>query len=390
MGQFISPKQIYHGEGSLNKIGMILEELKVKKVFLLTDSILKELGVIDPILKHFEKAQVEVDIFTGVVPEPPLKVGNEVLEAVRKSKADLVVGVGGGSALDLAKTAAALAENEGNVEDYLNLTGEKILKSKGLPKVLIPSTAGTGAEVTNLAVFSLEESKDVIAHDYLLADYAIVDPVLTYTLPAKVTAASGIDAFTHALEAFTSVNATPLTDTLAIDAMTRIVGNLRTAVWNGQDKKAREEMALGSLIAGLSFFNSGAAGVHALAYPIGGLFKIPHGESNAVLLPYVYDFIWPACLDKMVKVAEVFGLPTQGKSKREVALDTVKSIQDLIKDVGVPTKLSEHGIKEEDIERLSVNGVEQKRLLARSPKKLDLDAIRTIYTNAYHGRLTSE
>nr|WP_156889911.1 iron-containing alcohol dehydrogenase [Planococcus lenghuensis] len=389
MNQFISPKQIYHGEGSLDKIELILEELNVEKVFLLTDAILKELGVIDPLLAHFEKAQVEVEIFTGVVPEPSLETANAVLEAVRNSKADLVVGTGGGSALDLAKTAAALAENEGHVEDYLNLTGKKTLKNKGLPKVLIPTTAGTGAEVTNIAVFSLEESKDVIAHNYLLADYAIVDPALTYSLPPKVTAASGIDAFTHALEAFTSVNATPLTDTLAIDAMTRIAGSLRTAVWDGQDKKAREEMALGSLIAGLSFFNAGAAGVHALAYPIGGLFKVPHGESNAVLLPYVYDFIWPACQDKMVKVAAIFGLPAEGKSKQELALGVVKSLRKLVEDVGVPTRLPEYGINEEDIERLSVNGAAQKRLLARSPKELDLNAIRTIYTNAYHGRLSS-
>ncbi|RNF39538.1 iron-containing alcohol dehydrogenase [Planococcus salinus] len=389
MGHFISPKKIYHGEGSLNMLETILQELQVQKVFLLSDPILKELGVIEPLLKQFEKAQVEVDLYTGVEPEPSVQVGNDILERVRKSKPDLVVGVGGGSAMDLAKTAAALYDNEGQVEDYLNLTGQKSFVSKGLPKVLIPSTAGTGAEVTNIAAFSLEDSKDVVTHDFMLADFAIVDPVLTYTSPSKVTAASGIDAFTHALEAYTSINATPLTDALAIDAMTRIVGSIRTAVWNGQDKQAREEMALGSLIAGLSFFNAGAAGVHALAYPIGGLFKIPHGESNAVMLPYVYDFIFPACLDKMVKVAEIFGISAEGKTKRQMALEVVRSIQELVKDVGVSAELSDYGIAEDDIERLAVNGVEQKRLLGRSPRKLDLDAIRSIYTNAYHGVLTS-
>ncbi len=179
--------------------------------------------------------------------------------------------------------------------------------------MLIPTTAGTGAEVTDIAVFSLADTKDVITHEYLLADYAIVDPVLTYTLPPRITAASGIDAFTHALEAYTSVQATPLTDTLALEAMRRIVGNIRRAVWNGQDKAAREQMALGSLFAGLSFFNAGVAGVHGLAYPLGGLFKLPHGESNAVLLPYVYDYIWPSCLEKMVQVAKIFNLLPMGK-----------------------------------------------------------------------------
>lgn len=389
MSQFISPKKIYHGEGSLVKLGTILNSLEVRKVFLLTDPMLKDLGVINPVLKQLEKQNVTVDIDTNVVPEPPLNVGDEVVQAVRKSKPDLVIGVGGGSALDLAKAAAILSDNEGTIEDYLNLGGSKQISNKGLPKVLIPTTSGTGAEVTDIAVFSLEDTKDVITHENLLADYAIVDPVLTYTLPAKVTAASGIDALTHAIEAYTSVNATPLTDSLALDAIDRIVKNVRTAVWNGQDKYAREQMSLGSLIAGLSFYNAGVAGVHGLAYPLGGLFKIPHGESNAVLLPYVYDYIWPACLDKMVKVAEVINLPVKGKSERQIAIDVVASLQSLVKDVGLPVKLSDYSIEEKDIEQLSQNGVEQKRLLNRSPMPLNLDLVREIYLNAYHGVLTS-
>ncbi|WP_425441451.1 iron-containing alcohol dehydrogenase [Salinibacillus kushneri] len=390
MDQFVSPKNIFHGKGSIERLRDILNEEQVKKVVLITDPMLKKLEVINPVLQLLDQEKADVDIITNVVPEPPLKVGNEVVDEVRSKQADLVIGVGGGSALDLAKAASVLAENEGIVEDFLNLSGTKKPEAKGLPKVLIPTTSGTGAEVTDIAVFSLEDTKDVITHENLLADYAIVDPVLTYTLPSKVTAASGVDAFTHALEAYTSVNATPLTDTLAIDAMKRIIGNLRTAVWNGKDEYAREQMSLGSLIAGLSFYNAGVAGVHGLAYPLGGLFKIPHGESNAVLLPYVYDYIWPASLNKMVKVAEIFNLPTEGKSDRQLAIDVVQSLQDLVKDVGLPTKLQEYSIKEDDIERLAQNGVEQKRLLNRSPKKLDLDLIRKIYQNAYDGKLLSD
>jgi alcohol dehydrogenase class IV len=385
MDQFVSPKKIYHGAGSLYKLEDILRELNTQSVFLLTDPILKELGVIKPLLQILEKQKIKVHLETNVVPEPPLEVGNQVINEIRKSQPELVIGIGGGSALDLAKAAAVLAENEGLIEDYLNLSGGKKLKNKGLPKVLIPTTSGTGAEVTDIAVFSLEDSKDVITHEYLLADYAIVDPSLTFTLPPRVTAASGIDAFTHALEAFTSINSTPLTDTMALEAMRKIVGNIRNAVWNGQNKAAREQMSLGSLMAGLSFFNAGVAGVHALAYPLGGLFKIPHGESNAVLLPYVYDHIWPACLDKMVKVAEVFNLPTLGKSDREIAQHVVKSLLDLVKDVGLPTTLSAYDIHREDITRLAENGVKQKRLLNRSPKQLTLESIEQVYLNAYEG-----
>jgi alcohol dehydrogenase class IV len=389
MNQFVSPKKIYHGEGSLSKLDEIIGELKVRTVFLLADPILKELGVIQPVLQILEKENMKVHLDTNVVPEPSLEIGNLVVEAVRESKAELVIGMGGGSALDLAKAAAVLAQNDGHVEDYLNLSGEKKLTHKGLPKLLIPTTAGTGAEVTDIAVFSLVDTKDVITHEYLLADYAIVDPILTYTLPPRVTAASGIDAFTHALEAYTSVQATPLTDTLALEAMRRIVGSIRRAVWYGQDKVAREQMALGSLFAGLSFFNAGVAGVHGLAYPLGGLFKLPHGESNAVLLPYVYDAIWPSCLEKMVQVAKIFELPANGRNDRELAIAVVQSLQELVKDVGLPITLAEYPIHREDIKRLAENGFKQTRLLKRSPKPLNLESIEQIYRNAYEGVLVN-
>ncbi|WP_099156914.1 iron-containing alcohol dehydrogenase [Virgibacillus ndiopensis] len=387
MDQFVSPKKIYHGEGSLTKLEDILKDLKATKIFIITDPMLKSLGVIDPVLEILERQNALVELGENVVPEPPVKIGNQVVNEVRKIQPDLVIGIGGGSALDLAKAAAVLAGNDGRVEDYLNLSSTKKLLNKGLPKVLIPSTAGTGAEVTDIAVFSLENTKDVITHEYLLADYAIVDPTLTYTLPPKVTAASGIDALTHAIEAYTSVNASPLTESLALDAMKRIVENIRTAVWNGNDKHAREQMALGSLIAGLSFYNAGVAGVHALAYPLGGLFKLSHGESNAILLSYVYDQVWMACIDKMKNVAKAFSLPINEKSDREIAQQVVRSLQDLIKDVGLPTTLRAYNIQSKDIENLTKNGVKQKRLLNRSPKTLDENSIKQIYTNAYEGVL---
>lgn len=201
MNQFVSPKKIFYGEGSIQKLDSVLTEEKIHHVFLLMDPILKELGVIEPVLTKLMDRNIEVTLDTQVVPEPSLNVANQVVEKIRKCKPDLVIGVGGGSALDLAKAGAVLAKNEGSVEDFLNLSGKKKITHKGLLKVLIPSTSGTGAEVTDIAVFSLEDTKDVITHEYLLADYAIVDPVLTYTLPPRVTAASGIDAFTHALEA---------------------------------------------------------------------------------------------------------------------------------------------------------------------------------------------
>ena len=192
-------------------------------------------------------------IYTDIAPEPPLAIGEKLVDFTRKHPFDLVIGVGGGSALDLAKLAAVLAKHDGKVADYLNLTGTKTLDNKGLPKILIPTTSGTGSEVTNISVLSLDTTKDVVTHDYLLADVAIVDPALTISLPSKVTAATGVDALTHAIEAYVSVNANAVTDALALQAIRLISQSIRTAVHNGQDKQARTDMSYGGYLAGLAF-----------------------------------------------------------------------------------------------------------------------------------------
>lgn len=387
MHQFVSPIKIITGEGSIVKIKDIIEDLNAKRVMILADPVIVNIGQTKKIESILDEKKIDYKIYTEISPEPPLEVGDKAVQAVREFQADLLIGIGGGSCLDITKASSVLANHEGYVKDYLNLYGTKSITEKGIPKILIPTTAGTGAEVTDIAVFSLKDTKDVITHEHLLADIAIIDPELTYTLPPKVTASSGIDAFTHAIEAYTSVNATELTDVLAQEAMRKINGYIRTAVWHGANKEARKEMAWGSLIAGLSFYNAGVAGVHALAYPLGGLFKIPHGESNAVLLPYVYDYIWPACLPKMKKIAEVLQLPTENKHDREIALSVVQYLHDLVKDTGLPTSLKEYGIQEKDIEILAQNGIEQKRLLSRSPRPFTLDAVKSIYQAAYEGKL---
>jgi alcohol dehydrogenase len=387
LNTFVSPKKIVTGEGSIEKINDLLIEFHAKKVMIFADPAIVNIGLTKKIEGLLEKQLVLFKIYTDIQPEPPLDVGDRAVQAVREFNADLVIGIGGGSCLDIAKVAAVLAKNEGVVGDYLYLTGTKQLKDQGVPKILIPTTAGTGAEVTDIAVFSLKDTKDVITHEYLLADVAIVDPELTYSLPPRVTAASGVDAFTHAVEAFVSINATTLTDALALDAIRKINGSIRTAVWNGTNKEARREMAWGSLIAGLSFYNAGVAGVHALAYPLGGLFKIPHGESNAVLLPYVFDYIWPSCLPKMKKIAEALSLPTEGKNDREIAVSVVQAFYDLVKDVGLPTTLKDFGIQESNLDLLAKNGIEQRRLLARSPKLFTLETVRQVYEAAYKGEL---
>ncbi|PZE22739.1 iron-containing alcohol dehydrogenase [Paenibacillus xerothermodurans] len=385
MNTFISPIKIHFGEGSIQKISDECAALGVDRVIVFADPFLVTSGAIKRIEHVLTEQHIQYSIYDNIVPEPPLSAGDAAVEAVRASKAQLVIAAGGGSALDMAKAAAVLALHDGKISDYLNLTGTKKLEHKGLPKILIPTTAGTGSEVTDIAVFTLESSKDVITHHFLLADAAIIDPEFTYSVPARVTAATGVDAFTHALEAYTSIQSSTLTDTLALEAVTLIAKNIRKAVWQGHDKEARRAMAWGSTIAGLAFFNAGTAGVHGLAYPLGGLFHISHGESNALMLPYVYEFILPACIDKMEKVAFAMGVGTKTASTRDNALSALQAIRDLTRDVGIPSSLSAYGIKAQDIDSLADDAIKQTRLLNRSPKALNIDDIRNIYQRALEG-----
>lgn len=384
--KLISPKYIYHGNGSTKEIDNILDDLKVKKVFLLCDPILSEIEATHRVTEILKHKDVDYIISTNVMAEPTVEKGNKIIKEVREASPDLIIGLGGGSTMDLAKAASLVAPHEGLIENYLNLTGDQQLENIKIPNILMPSTSGTGAEVTDIAVFSTGDSKDAITNPLMIANYAIADPYYTYSLPPKVAAASGIDALTHAIEAFTSVEATPLTDHLAVGAIEKIYNNIREAVWDKKNYEAKDELSLGSLLAGVSFYNAGVAGVHALAYPLGGNFKIPHGESNAVLLPYVYDVILKSCSNKLSKLSSIFGIDQTGKDNTEISQEITDKLFKLVSEVGLPKNLQHYNITENDIELLTKNALKQTRLLVRSPLELTEDVIRTIYTNAYKGR----
>lgn len=384
--KLISPKFIYHGLESTQEIKNILGDLNVKKVYLLCDPILKEINAVKKVTGILDSKGIEYVTSTNVMAEPSVEIGNEIVKEVREANPDLIIGLGGGSTIDLAKAASLVAPQEGNIENYLNLTGDLKLDNRKIPNILMPSTSGTGAEVTDIAVFSTGDSKDAITDPLMIADYAIADPFYTYSLPPKVAAASGVDALTHAIESFTSVEATPLTDNIAAGAIEKIYANIREAVWDKTNYAAKDELSLGSLMAGLSFYNAGCAGVHALAYPLGGNFKIPHGESNAVLLPYVYDEIIKSCSNKLSQLAPVFNIETDGKNNMEISKDITNKLFDLVKETGLPENLQHYKIEESDIELLTENALKQTRLLSRSPLELTESVIKNIYKNALKGR----
>jgi alcohol dehydrogenase class IV len=377
------PNRSYVGWGSIERLFQELQDWMAGNILIVTDPALVKIGLVKKFLSPLNE-KYQVSIYTDVEPEPSIDCAERLVEFAREGNFDCVIGLGGGSALDLAKLAAVISKNEGSTADYLNLTGTKQLKHEGIPKILIPTTAGTGSEVTDIAVLSLKGTKDVVTHNYLLANVAIVDPQLTLSVPKRVTAATGIDALTHAVEAFLSVNATEATDALALKAVKLIGGALKTAVEKGDDEAARTAMSNGSYLAGLAFFNAGVAGVHALAYPLGSQFKLPHGESNAVLLPYVMKFISSSCAKKMNTICHILA-------------DEVKQVDDwssedylqlfyyLVKDVGLPTTLKEYGIPETALAALTKDAIKQKRLLARSPRPFGEENIYQIYQMAYNG-----
>lgn len=377
----------YTGWGSLENLLPEVRKAEAKRILIVTDPQLVEIGLTRNVTVPLEKEGFDITMYTEVVPEPPLSVGEQLVAFTREGGFDLVIGMGGGSALDLAKMTAVLSQQEGRVEDYLNLSGTKEIQVKGLPKILIPTTAGTGSEVTNIAVLSLDSTKDVVTHDNLLADVAIIDPELTLTVPPKVTAATGIDALTHAVEAYVSINASPTTDAMALHAIKLIAGSIRTAVRGGSDRQARIDMSYGSYIAGLAFFNAGVAGVHALAYPLGGQFHISHGESNAVLLPYVMGYIRKSCEGRMADVLEAIEGRSNDLSKEEASRKCVEELVRIVRDVGIPQRLSQFDIPESALEELTRDGVKQKRLLARSPMVLEETDIHRIYQAAYDGEV---
>ncbi|MES2378688.1 MAG: iron-containing alcohol dehydrogenase [Bacteroidota bacterium] len=377
------------GWGAVENLLAEVQQLAPEKILIVADPILKQIGMVENIVKPISEANYLYDIYTDIIPEPLLETGQKLVDFARVGNYSLIIGIGGGSALDLAKLAAVFMSNEGDIKDYLNLSGSKKIQHKGIPKILIATTSGTGAEVTNISVLALEHTKDVISHDHLIADVAIVDAQLTVSVPAKVTAATGADALTHAIEAYISVNANPYSDGLALHAIKLISGSLRDAVANGNNKQARTDMAYGSYLAGLAFFNAGVGAIHALAYPLGGQFHIPHGDSNAVLIPYVMDYIRPSCFVKMGDIFAAMNGSVIAISPEEASVKCIFSLISLLKDIGIPATLAGFNVPESALEQLTADGVKQKRLLARCPMPLTETDILNIYKKAFAGHVVS-
>jgi alcohol dehydrogenase len=286
--------------------------------------------------------------------------------------------------MDVAKAVSILLTNGGKAENYLGL-GK--IKKAGVPKIMVPTTAGTGAEVTFTAVFINEKtkSKGGMNGDYLYPDAAILDPALTVSLPPNVTACTGIDAFTHAIEAYVSTQAHCISDMYALEAMDLIYNNLGKAYANGQNMQARTNMLMGSLLGGKALATAGVGLVHAMAYPLGGMFGISHGLANAVLLPYVVDFNILGAPEKYAAVAELMECDTEGLCAKDAAACVVDALYQLNMDVGIPSSLDALGIPKDKIPEMAGIALTVTRPVENNPRKPSLDEVMMIYNNALHG-----
>jgi alcohol dehydrogenase len=335
INQFKTTALIANGPGAAKEAGSFAKGLG-KKALIVTDSHLMEIGLLKDVKNSLEAAGVSFEIFDEVVTEPILEYTEEGLKIYQKVKADFLIAVGGGSPMDTAKAISALAMNPGKMSDF---EGPNKIPRPGAPLMVIPTTAGTGSEVSQFTIITdtTRNVKMLIASPYVLPRIALVDPLMTLTMPQEITAATGLDALTHAIEAYVSVKAQPITNALALHAIKLISGNLRQAWCDGSNLEARTHMMMGALEAGLAFSNASVALVHGMARPIGAYFHVPHGISNAALLPTVMEFSIPGNPRRYLDLAEAMGEITTGLSLLDAAYLSAKAVKRLNEDLKIPS-----------------------------------------------------
>lgn len=378
--QFQTANHLIAGPNSIEKVGEYLSLLgtEVKSALIITQPSMKRLGFVEKLIHQLSDKGVSAYVNIDVLPEPTIENIEEVFQAISKEQYDVLIGFGGGSVLDATKILSVLQTNNQSIRELL---GTDLVKNPGTPTILIPTTSGTGSEVTPNAIVTLpdEELKIGIVSKYLLPKLVVLDPVLTLSLPRPITAATGMDAFTHSLESFISNKSNLISDMVALESIRLISSSIKEAYQNGNSVEAREKMLVGSMYGGMALTSAGTAAVHALAYPLGGKFKIPHGVANSMLLPHVMEFNMDAIEDRLFLVAEPMGIKIEGFSKTEVAQKVVNRIVEWTNVLEIPQNLKEYGVKEEDVPELALSASKVTRLLNNNPKEVSLKDMEGIY-----------
>lgn len=373
------PGKLIFGKGSLAKLADEIVNLSCSSVFIVTLTPL--LPKLEPLVQQLKDKKITVFIDTSIVQEPSFEDFEKLMATAVETNPDVVVGIGGGSVLDVAKLVAAQLENDQTLRD---IVGIGLLKGRRKKLICVPATSGTGSEVSpnSILVDNADNQKKGIISPYLIPDIVYVDPLLTISVPAPITAATGLDALTHCLEAYTNKFAHPFIDMYAFEGMRLIAAHLVNVVQDGEDEEARTQVAMGSLLGGFCLGPVNTAGVHALSYPLGSTFHLAHGLSNAMLLPYVMKFNLPAAPKRYADVAVALGCAHEADDTT-TALQGIKKIKSLIEACGVPAKLREVGIPEEAIPQMAEDAMKITRLLKNNPRPITLKDAIAIYTAAY-------
>lgn len=380
---FKSPTKLKFGVGSSLEISSLLKELSFQKVFVVTDKVIVQMEPFQNLYAALEAAGLECQIFSDTVVDPPIQVVDAAADILKASGADVVIAVGGGSAIDSAKSMCMLVNNEGSVREYL-FGGTKTVTNPSLPLIAVPTTAGSGSEVTASSVITDEENniKLSVTHENILPMYAIIDPLMQMGMPLSITASTGMDALTHAIEAYVSLNASLVSDAYAEKAIQLIGSNIRTATFNPTDVEARSNMAIASTLAAVSFVNGGLGAVHGIAQAMGGIAHVPHGVANALLLPHVMEVNVMGNIEKFANIAKLLGENTEGLSLREQADLAIDAVAKLAKDLRIPSTLREVKVTEEMFETI-VKGTMEYRLLAVNPVKIREQDVYYILNKAF-------
>ena len=378
---FRSPNKVIFGNGVVSQVGAEVEKKGARKALIVTDAGVVEGGLAAAVEDSLKALKIKYGLFDRVEAEPPAHIVDECAREIKEKGYDIIIGVGGGSSLDVAKGASIVVTNGGGVLDYV---GREMVPRAGVPKILIPTTAGTGSEVSWVFVVTDEKDNDkkVIFSYYNLADVAIVDPLLTLSMPPKLTADTGVDALTHAVETYVSRTSTPFGDILALEAIRLIGENLPIAYAKAENVEARYNMSLGATVAGLAFGSGGVGAVHALAYVLDTEWHMSHGRTNAIMLPYVVDYNKTGNPAKYARIAQAMGEKTDGLSDYQAAERLVLRLHQLLADVGIPDKLSAYGISADDLPRLVAGGMKQSRLFTVNPRDLTEKDVEKIYRGA--------
>ena len=368
------------GPGCVKEIGGDIKDLGLKKALVVTDNVLVKIGVVKKVTDVLDESGINYVVADDIQPNPTMKNINDGLNTYKSENCDFVISIGGGSPQDAGKAIGLLATNGGEIKDY---EGINMSKHKSVPIIAINTTAGTASEVTINYVITNEDThiKMVMVDKNCLASIAVSDPELMTGKPADLTAATGMDALTHAIEAYVSTGAYELTDVLALEAVKLIGESLEDAVKDGNNIEARSKMAYASYIAGMSFNNAGLGYVHSMAHQLGGFYNLPHGVCNAILLPHVEKFNSANTGDKLRKVAEILGENVEGLSVEEANAKAIEAIMKLSERVGIPKGLKELGVKEEDFKVMAENALKDV-CAGTNPREVTLEDTIALYKEA--------